>query len=373
VSDRIEQRTARPLLEIRDLAVSVPGPRKWAVASVSLSIFPGQTLAIVGESGSGKSMTALSVLRLVPPACSIERGAIEFDGTDLLTLSERAMRRVRGRRISMIFQEPMSALNPVMTVGAQVTEVLRLHLKLNRRQAAERAATGFEEIGLIPGSAKLKCYPHELSGGMRQRVMIAMAVACEPSLLLADEPTTALDVTIQAQILALLKGLQKSRGPLAGSPGMAMMLIAHDLGVVAQHADVVCVMYAGHVVEYTDVLTLFEKPMHPYTRALLQCRPSLHGAAERLGTVEELMRLPEAMVIGSGAETLVPWWPARRPASAVSLNGAGVESMLVEVEPSHWVGCWRTNEAMARGGSAPNVAPRTAHQPVVSISASSAL
>lgn len=352
---------------MRDLAISVPGnPRKFAVASGSLSIHRGQTLAVVGESGSGKSLTALSVLRLVPPACSIDRGSIMFDGVDLLSLSEREMRKVRGRRVAMIFQEPMSALNPVMTVGAQITEALRLHVKLSRREAMHRAASGLEEVGLSPGAAKLKCYPHELSGGMRQRVMIAMAVACEPALLLADEPTTALDVTIQAQILMLLRNLQRSRG-------MAMMLIAHDLGVVAQHADVVCVMFAGHVVEYSSVEALFEKPMHPYTRALLKCRPSLHGSAERLSTVDELMQQPDAMRIqSSDAGGLVPWWPGMKPATSITPTQHGVMSTLVEVEPEHWVGCWRTAEAVKRGGGVPNVAPQTANQSVLSISASTA-
>ena len=350
---------SEPVLTIHELSVSVPqrGAARRVVSSVSLTIHAGQTLAVVGESGSGKSLTALSVLRLVPAPLRIDAGEIMFEGKNLLTLREREVRRVRGKRISMIFQEPMSALNPVMTIGEQVAEVLRLHLNLNRSEAEARAAQCFEEVGLTPGVAKLKLYPHELSGGMRQRVMIAMALACEPAVLLADEPTTALDVTIQAQILSLLRELQRSRS-------MAMMLIAHDLGVVAQHADIVCVMYAGHVVEYADVFALFAQPLHPYTRALLKCRPSLTGGAERLATIEELMQQPDAMRIGDRANELDAWWPAPRDEHMR-------ESMLVEVQPLHWVRCWRTPAAAQRGETMPDVPPRATNHSVVSISASS--
>ncbi len=355
-----------PLLVIRDLAVSVPardGGKRLAVASVSLTVHAGQTLAVVGESGSGKSLTALSVLNLVPPGCAIERGEIFFENESLLTMRERELRRIRGRRMAMIFQEPMSALNPVMTVGAQITESLRLHLKLNQRAAKERAARCLEEVGLSPGEAKLKAYPHELSGGMRQRVMIAMAISCEPSLLLADEPTTALDVTVQAQVLSLLRDLQRSRG-------LGMMLIAHDLGVVAQYADVVCVMYAGHVVELGPVCDVFARPLHPYTRALLTCRPSLRDRADRLRTVQDVMGDPGAMrIAAAGADVFQPWWPSRR-VPGVLADFRGIESTLVEVRPHHWVGCWRTEAAIEAAARSPNAAPQNAGNAVVSISAS---
>ena len=258
-----------PLLSIRDL-------RTWfyteagiarAVDGVSFDVGEGETVGIVGESGCGKSVTALSILRLIQPPGRIEAGSrIEFEGKDLVTLGDEAIRHIRGNRISMIFQEPMSALNPVFTVGDQVAEAAALHLGMNRAKAMKRALEMLELVEIPAAKQRLNEYPHQLSGGMRQRVMIALALACNPSLLIADEPTTALDVTIQAQILALLDKLRREIG-------MGVLFITHNLGVVAEIADRVVVMYSGRVVEEGDVHQLFKRPRHPYTRGLLECLP----------------------------------------------------------------------------------------------------
>ncbi|MCC7271509.1 MAG: ABC transporter ATP-binding protein [Alphaproteobacteria bacterium] len=267
-----------------------PGREQVAVDGVGFTVAAGETLGIVGESGSGKSLTALALLRLVPsPPGRIAAGSIRFEGADLATLDEAAMERVRGARIGMIFQEPMSALNPVFTVGEQVAEALRAHEGLGRREAAARAQRLLERVGIADAPRRMRQYPHELSGGMRQRVMIAAALACRPSLLIADEPTTALDVTIQAQILALLRELQRELE-------MAVILITHDLGVVAQMVDRVLVMYAGRIVEEGPVERVFAAPRHPYTRLLLESIPSLDHERERLpaipGMVPTLAELP---------------------------------------------------------------------------------
>jgi ABC-type dipeptide/oligopeptide/nickel transport system ATPase component len=350
-----------PLLSVEDLSVSFAGPggeRRWALRGLGLRVYPAQTLALVGESGGGKSMAALGVLGLLPQGARVDSGRINFrspGGTrDLLTLPERALRRVRGAEIAMIFQEPMTSLNPVYSIGEQIIEAVRLHQRCDATTAARRAAEALGEVGITDAPSRLRAYPHEFSGGMRQRVMIAMALACRPSLLLADEPTTALDVTIQAQILDLLGSLRRSRG-------LAMLLITHALGVVAQQADVVCVLYAGRVVEYARVLDLFDRPLHPYTRALLASIPRLHAPAERLTTVAQIMddegqfqRLP-------GAERgLRPWWPRHRPPTlaADADHAAGqlaARAMLAalppdghtlrEVEPGHWVALWDTPAA----------------------------
>ena len=243
-----------------------------AVDGVSFAIGAGETLAIVGESGCGKSVTAMSILRLLPEPPAKIAGAIRFEGSDLLGLSNRAMRRIRGNAISVIFQEPMTSLNPVLTVGRQIGETLRLHQGLSRRAAEARAVEMLTLVGIPEPQRRVREYPHQLSGGMRQRVMIAIALACSPKLLIADEPTTALDVTIQAQILDLMRDL-KSR------VGAAIMLITHDLGVVAEVADRVVVMYAGRKVEEASVRELFRAPKHPYTRGLM-------GAVPKLGAVE---------------------------------------------------------------------------------------
>jgi oligopeptide/dipeptide ABC transporter ATP-binding protein len=259
-----------PLLRVRDLVTSFRTERGIlrAVDEVSFDVPEGATLGIVGESGCGKSVTALSVLRLIPHLQgAIEHGSIELRGKDILRLSEREMQDIRGNEISMIFQEPMTSLNPVYTVGSQIVEAIRLHQKKTRREARERAIEMLRLVGIPAPETNVDSYPHQLSGGMRQRVMIAMALACEPSLLIADEPTTALDVTIQAQILDLIA---KLRDKLR----MGILLITHDLGVVAEVASHVVVMYAGRVVESAPVARLFARPRHPYTRGLLRSLPS---------------------------------------------------------------------------------------------------
>jgi peptide/nickel transport system ATP-binding protein len=266
-----------------------------AVDDVSFSVRRGETLAIVGESGCGKSVSALSIMRLVPdPPGRIVGGSVKLEGTDLLELDEAQMRQVRGNRISMIFQEPMTSLNPVMRIGDQITEAVRLHRDMTRQQAWEQAVEMLRLVRIPEPARRALEYPHQLSGGMRQRAMIAMALACRPALLIADEPTTALDVTIQAQILALVLDLQQELG-------MALILITHDLGVVAQTAQRVIVMYAGRKVEEADVEILFADPRHPYTRGLMAsipAVPSFQGKADaRLteipGAVPSLISLPE--------------------------------------------------------------------------------
>jgi oligopeptide/dipeptide ABC transporter ATP-binding protein len=277
-----------PLLRVRDLVTSFRterGPLR-AVDEVSFEVPEGTTVGIVGESGCGKSVTALSILRLIPhPQGAIERGAIELRGKDILRLSEKEMQAVRGNEISMIFQEPMTSLNPVYSIGAQIIEAIRLHQKKSRREARERAIEMLKLVGIPAAETNIDAYPHQLSGGMRQRVMIAMALACEPSLLIADEPTTALDVTIQAQILALLAKLRKQLG-------MSVLLITHDLGVVAEVASHVIVMYAGRVVESAPASGLFAHPRHPYTRGLLQSIPRFDLEESGMSEGERRRRLP---------------------------------------------------------------------------------
>jgi oligopeptide/dipeptide ABC transporter ATP-binding protein len=282
-----------PLLRVRDLVTTfrTDAGVLRAVDQVSFDVPRGGTVALVGESGCGKSVTALSILRLLatPPA-RIEAGRVELEGRDLLALPEREMRAVRGNVVSMIFQEPMTSLNPVYTVGWQIMEAWRLHRKKSRGEARARAAELLRLVGIADPDTSADAYPHQLSGGQRQRVMIAMALACEPKLLLADEPTTALDVTIQAQILALLGDLQRRFS-------MSILLITHDLGLVAEHARHVIVMYAGRVVERAPMRELFAKPMHPYTRGLLESVPRAGaGARRRLraieGLVPDMRRLP---------------------------------------------------------------------------------
>ena len=261
-----------------------------AVDGVSLSLQAGRSLGLVGESGCGKSMTALSILRLVPPPGRIVEGEIVFKERDLLTLSSEEMRRVRGNEISMIFQEPMTSLNPVYTVGNQVGEAFRLHQKLGRKEARAKSIEMFQLVGIPSPESRIKDYPHQMSGGMRQRVMIAMALACRPDLLIADEPSTALDVTIQAQILELLISLQNEMG-------MAMILITHDLGIIAETVQDVCIMYAGVIVESALVGEIFAHPLHPYTQGLLDSLPNPEtGKGKPLkgikGLVPDLSSLP---------------------------------------------------------------------------------
>ena len=266
------------LLDIRGLSIHFHTPVGIgrAVESVSLSIAPGETLGLVGESGCGKSVTALAVMGLVPsPPGRIVAGEIRFEDTQLLQVDDETLRRIRGRKIGMIFQEPMTALNPVLTIGRQVAEPLVAHLGVSRRKALKKAARWLDRVRIPSAVKQLGAYPHQLSGGMRQRVMIAMAMICRPRLLVADEPTTALDVTLQRQILSLMDGLKAELGT-------AMLLITHDLGVVAQTAGRVVVMYAGRVVETAGVRPLFAESLHPYTRGLLQSMPRLGAPRGRL-------------------------------------------------------------------------------------------
>lgn len=271
-----------PLLEIEDLRTwfyTDDGVAK-AVDGVSYSIQPGETLGVVGESGCGKSVTAMSILQLVPtPPGKYVGGEIRFRGENLLDRSEKQMREIRGKQISVIFQEPMTSLNPVFRVGDQIGEALRLHEGMSRSEARERSIELLHLVGIPSPQTRVDEYPHQLSGGMKQRVMIAMALACNPSLLIADEPSTALDVTIQAQILELLRDLQKEKG-------MAILLITHDLGVVAENADHVVVMYAGKIVERAPVEQLFDQPKHPYTVGLFRSLPRLDNKNDRLEVIE---------------------------------------------------------------------------------------
>ncbi len=280
-----------PLLEIDGLRTyfdTLAGTVR-SVDGVSYRVGAGQTLGVVGESGCGKSVTALSVMRLVPtPPGRFAGGAIRYRGTDLLQLPEKAMRRIRGNRISMIFQEPMTSLNPVMTVGRQIAETLELHQGLSRRQALAAATEALARVHIAEPQRRVNEYPYQLSGGMRQRVMIALALACKPELLIADEPTTALDVTIQAQILELLRQLQRELG-------MGIVMITHDLGVVAESCRRVVVMYAGRKVEEADALDLFEQPRHPYTRALMASMPAMNTTAKRLTEIPGLVPAPHEL------------------------------------------------------------------------------
>ncbi len=279
------------LLEINNLETHFPtraGLVK-AVNDVSFYIDEGELLGLVGESGCGKSITALSVMRLIAPPGKIVGGEIKFKGEELSKVSEQRMREIRGNDIAMIFQDPMTSLNPVFTVGEQIAEALRLHQNLNKKQAVEAAIEAMKEVSIPSPERRVKDYPHQLSGGMRQRIMIAMALACNPELLIADEPTTALDVTIQAQILELLNDLRKTRK-------LAVLLITHDLGVVAEVADRVCVMYTGKIVEESGVDEIFEQPKHPYTQGLLHSVPKMRGIGEaketRLSTIEGTVPSP---------------------------------------------------------------------------------
>ena len=281
-----------PLLSIEGLQTrfNSDGKTFLAVDDVSIAVDRGQVVGVVGESGCGKSVTALSVMGLIPdPPGRIVGGRIVFDGDDLLRKSEAEMRRIRGKRIGMIFQEPMTSLNPVFTVGDQIGEALRLHEGLDKKAARERAIDLLKQVGIPAPEDRVDRYPHEMSGGMRQRVMIAMALACNPDLLIADEPTTALDVTIQAQILDLIRRLQAERN-------MAVLLITHDLGVVAETCEHVVVMYAGRVVEQAPADELFAAPRHPYTAGLLRSMPGASTGSDRLrtipGVVPSLAELP---------------------------------------------------------------------------------
>ncbi|MCX5894915.1 MAG: ABC transporter ATP-binding protein [Proteobacteria bacterium] len=280
-----------PLLEIKNLKAYFfvrEGIAK-AVDGVDLAIQKGETLALVGESGCGKSVTAYSILRLIPsPPGKIIAGEILFEGENILLLPENKLRELRGNKIAMVFQDPLTSLNPVFRIGNQVAEVLQVHRNMSKREALEYTISLLKDVGIPSPEQRIRNYPHQMSGGMRQRVMIAMALACEPQLIIADEPTTALDVTVQAQILDLLRHLKNTRD-------MALFLITHDLGVVAETAQNVAVMYAGRIMEYTDVISLFKNPLNPYTKGLLSSMPQ--SGVKRLtpikGMVPPILNLPE--------------------------------------------------------------------------------
>ncbi len=303
-----------------------------AVDGVSFEIYPGETLAVVGESGSGKSVTALSILRLVAsPPGRIVGGRILFKGRDLASLSSAEMRQVRGKEISMIFQEPMTSLNPVYTCGEQIVEALVLHESIDRKAARARAVEMLKLVGIPLPEQRVDEYPHQMSGGMRQRVMIAMALACRPSILIADEPTTALDVTIQAQILELLTRLQ-------GELGMAVLLITHDLGVVAETADRVAVMYAGQVVEYCDVRAAFKRTLHPYTGGLLSSLPKLGVQQETLRVIPGNVPNPAHFPAGCRFHPRCP---------VAQERCVGQEPPVLTFDGSHQSRCWRADEIAA--------------------------
>jgi oligopeptide/dipeptide ABC transporter ATP-binding protein len=318
------------LIEIKNLRTSffTPEGEMRAVDGVSFDIEEGKTLGLVGESGCGKSVTALSIMRLIPsPPGKVVGGQILFRGKDLLELNGEEMRKVRGNEISMVFQEPMTSLNPVFTIGNQIMEAIRLHQGLARREAREKAIEMLRLVKIADPAARIDVFPHQLSGGMRQRVMIAMALSCNPSLLIADEPTTALDVTIQAQILELMKELQESLG-------MALLLITHDLGVVAEQADEVAIMYAGKIVEKARPETIFSKPLHPYSLGLLNSVPGISGKKKkRLEAIPGVVPSPLDLPVGCRFRDRCP------KAAGICAEG---EPDLIEKEKDHWVACYMT-------------------------------
>ena len=298
-----------------------------AVQDVSLHIKKGKTFALVGESGCGKSVTALSIMRLVPsPQGEIVAGEIAFGKRNLLELSEKRMRSIRGNKIAMIFQEPMTSLNPVYTVGNQIVEAIRLHQRKSTSAAWADAVEMLRKVGIADPQQRVSEYPHQMSGGMRQRVMIAMAISCRPELLIADEPTTALDVTIQAQILDLLDDLQEREG-------MSILLITHDLGIVAERADDIAVMYASRIVEVADAKQLFAEPLHPYTQGLLKSLPRLGISAKRLQTISGVV--PEPLHFPTGCK-----FHPRCPIGHDDRRCQTVEPGLREVQLGRCVACW---------------------------------
>ncbi len=337
------QTQADTLLDVVDLRTYffLRGGILKAVDGVSFQLKPHETLAIVGESGCGKSMTALSLMRLVPdPPGKIVGGSVRLAGRELIALDEAEMRDVRGKDISMIFQEPMTSLNPVMTVGNQIAEALLLHEGVSRKDALKRAVEILKLVRIPEPEQRLREYPHQLSGGMRQRVMIAMALACNPKVLLADEPTTALDVTIQAQILDIILDLQKKLGT-------AVILITHDLGVVAETAQRVIVMYAGRKVEEAPVGELFARPLHPYTHGLMASIPRLE--LMRGGTAETKRRLEEIKGIVPALTNLPPGC-SFAPRCPFALDKCRREfPPYEEKRPGHWAACWRSHEIYGAG------------------------
>ena len=331
----------KPLLEVKTLRTyfyTEDGTVR-AVDGVDFEVYPGEVLGLVGESGCGKSVTALSVMRLIAAPGKVEEGEIHFDGTNLLELPEEEMIHVRGNRISMIFQQPQTALNPVFKVGDQIGEVLNIHQDFGKEAGYKRAIELLKMVGIPDAERRAEAYPHELSGGMAQRVMIAMGLACLPELLIADEPTTALDVTIQAQILDLMRSLRENTGT-------AIILITHDLGVVAEMCERVAVMYAGEIVEQTDVGTLFDQPLHPYTNGLIGSIPVLGNLKDRLevipGSVPNLVDLP-------------PGCRFAPRCTAMAEHGlkicTEIKPDLIDFKPDHKVRCWLYQNA--DGHSAP--------------------
>ncbi len=316
------------LLEVKSLRTSffTDDGEVRAVDGVSFSVEPGKLMGIVGESGSGKTVSVLSIMRLLPETARIVGGSVMFDGRDLTKLSEPEMRKVRGARIAMIFQEPMTSLNPVFTVGNQVAEAVRLHQKVARAEARERSIEALRMVGIADPERRIDDYPHQLSGGMRQRVMIAMALACNPRLLIADEPTTALDVTIQAQILDLIRELQSRLG-------LAVILVTHDLGIVAEYADDVTILYAARVMEQASSAELFRRPLNPYTKGLLESIPGADGTRQH-----RLQAIP-----GSIPSPLRPPSGCRfHPRCPMAIQEcAEVEPPLQEKVPNHYVACIR--------------------------------
>lgn len=315
------------LLQVKALTTSfyLPHGKLRAVAGIDFSLDAGETLSIVGESGCGKSVTAYSLMRLVMPPGRIESGEVIFSGQDLLRLSENEMQEMRGNRISMIFQEPMTSLNPVLTVGNQITEGIRLHRRLSRDEAREEGVRLLQQVGIPSPAARYNDYPHQLSGGMRQRIVIAMALACSPQLLIADEPTTALDVTIQAQILELIDRLKNERG-------MGLILITHDLGIVAERSHHTAIMYAGKIVEYARTDEIFRNPLHPYTQGLLNSLPQNSAPGQPLRTITGhvpnlLTELPGCGFCERCAEKT---WECQREIPEMK-----------EVRAGHLVRCWK--------------------------------
>lgn len=314
-----------PLLAINKLNVGFPGRREtlFAVKDLDFAIEKGEIACLVGESGCGKSLTCKAVLKLVP-ANAVIGGQILFNGENILELSGRGLRKIRGASIGMIFQEPMTSLNPVLPIGKQAAEALRLHLKMSPREAKEKILELFGQVGIPEPESRWNAYPHQLSGGLRQRVMIAMALACGPALLLADEPTTALDVTVQGQILRLIARESRQRG-------MAVLLITHDLGVVADMADSVGVMYAGNLVERADARELFENPMHPYTKGLMNCAPGRESAG-----LDKLPVIPGAVPpLGE-----MPPGCAFQPRCSFALPVCASETPPTYVNGGHRIACW---------------------------------
>ena len=317
------------LLEVKDLQTHFHTREGVvrAVDGVSFSIEKGKTLGIVGESGCGKSVTALSIMGLIPqPPAKIAGGSVLFEGRDLVGLSERELEDVRGREIAMIFQDPMTSLNPTLTIGLQITETIRRHYGVPKEQARKRAVELLEEVQIPRAAERLGDYPHRFSGGMRQRVMIAIALSCNPKLLIADEPTTALDVTVQAQVLDLLDDLRHQHE-------MAMIIITHDMGVVAEAADDIVVMYAGQIVEQAGVLDLFDRPEHPYTEALLGALPQLEGKGIRQGRLTAIAGRPPDLIDPPAACRFAP-----RCAHANANDGCATHMPeLRELRQGHWV------------------------------------